>query len=312
MFEPKFQRLKIEQLIVQYLYQNKEVTLQGIGTFRLNPLVELPTDAGKDFVMPEEAFEFEDNQKAVEDKGLVEFIVKSGKIRSLAISDIDSYVTLSKQFLNIGNPLFIEGVGTLQKNRQENYLFTSGQFVNSVPTTAPKQIKERKDEIVSFQTEGKNADSKKYLLIAAGIAAVILVTLGVYYLFSSDKQDDATLPAPIVNTIPVVTTKPMIDSIDSTKKAVAIQAKADSVSKQTSPTDNSTFKIVLHQYSKEDAAQKEYDKLKAYGNKVVLIKKDSSNYLVVMPFTKPVSYAETAKDSLSKLLGCKAAYILTP
>lgn len=293
------------------MYQNKEVTLQGIGTFRLNPLVEIPTDAGKDFAMPEEAFEFEDNQKAVEDKGLVEFIVKSGKIRSLAISDIDSYVTLSKQFLNIGNPLFIEGVGTLQKNRQENYLFTSGQFVNSVAPTAPKQIKERKDEIVSFQTEGKSSNNKTYLLLFVGIAAVVLVTLGVYYLFSSDKQDDGTAPTPIVNTIPV-NAKPIIDSTDSTKKVLAAQAKADSLSKQTSPTDNSTFKIVLHKYSKEDAAQKEYDKLKAYGNKVILIKKDSSDFLIAMPFTKPVSYAETAKDSLSKLLGCKAAYILTP
>jgi hypothetical protein len=312
LFEPKFQRLKIEQLIVQYLYQNKEVTLQGIGTFRLNPLVEIPTDAGKDFAMPEEAFEFEDNQKAVEDQGLIDFVVKSGKIRSLAISDIDSYVTLSKQFLNIGNPLFIEGVGTLQKNRQENYLFTSGQFVNAVATPpAPKQIKERKDETVSFQTEGKSSDNKTYLLLFLGIAAVVLVTLGVYYLFSSDKQEDATTPTPIVNTIPVAP-KPVIDSLDSAKKVIVVKAKADSIAKQTSPADNSTFKIVLHQYSKEDAAQKEYDKLKAYGNKVVLIKKDSSNYLVAMPFTKPVAYAETAKDSLSKLLGCKAAYILTP
>jgi hypothetical protein len=300
--------LKIEQLIVQYLYQNKEVTLQGIGTFRLNPAVELPTDSSKDFVMPEEAFEFEDNQKAVEDEGLIDFIVKAGKIRSLAISDIDSYVTLSKQFLNIGNPLFIEGVGTLQKNRQENFLFTSGQFVNSVVTTAPKQIKERKDEIVSFQTEGKNGDSRKYLLIVVGLAVVVLITLGVYYLFSSDKQDDAAIPAPVA-VVPVAP-KPIIDSADSAKKIMNAKAKADSIAKLTAG-DNSTFKIVLHQYSKEDAAQKEFDKLKAYGNKVVLIKKDSNNYLVAMPFTKPADYATTAKDSLSKLLGCKA-YILTP
>jgi hypothetical protein len=302
--------LKIEQLIVQYLYQNKEVTLQGIGTFRLNPLVELPTDSSKDFVMPEEAFEFEDNQKAGEDAGLVEFIVKSGKIRSLAISDIDSYVTLSKQFLNIGNPLFIEGIGTIQKNRQENYLFTSGQFVNSVANTAPKQIKERKDEIVSFQTEGRNADNRKYVLIAVGLAVVVLITLGVYYLFSSDKPEEAITPAPVAM-VPVAP-KPIVDSADSIKKIIAAKATADSIAKlKATPGDNSTFKIVLHQYSKEDAAQKEFDKLKLYGNKVVLIKKDSNNYLVAMPFTKPIAYAATAKDSLSKLLGCKA-YILTP
>jgi hypothetical protein len=301
LFEPNFQRLKIEQLIVQYLYQNKEVTLQGIGTFRLNPLVELPTDTSKDFVMPEEAFEFEDNQKATEDEGLVDYIVKSGKIRSLAISDIDSYVTLSKQFLNIGNPLFIEGVGTLQKNRQENYLFTSGQFVNSVVNTTPNKMKERKDEVVSFQTEGKSEDNKKIILILIGIVVIILTTLGIYYLFSSsDKPEEVVAPLVAAPVVPV-----HVDSVDTAKKIVPI-VKPDSIA-----PDGSTFKILLHQYSKEDAAQKEFDKLKTYGNKVVLIKKDTNNYLIVMPFTKPVSYAPAAKDSLSKLLGCKAS-ILTP
>lgn len=301
MFEPNLQRLKIEQLIVQYLYQNKEVTLQGIGTFKLNPAVELPTDTSKDFVMPEDAFEFEDNQKATEDKGLVEYIVKSGKIRSLAISDIDSYVTLSKQFLNIGNPLFIEGVGTIQKNRQENYLFTSGQFVNSVINTTPNKMKERKDEVVSFQTEGKSADNRKFILIAVGLAVVVLITLGVYYLFSSSEKIDETAATPVVAPIAPV----HVDSVDTTKKIVPI-IKPDSIA-----PDGSTFKIVLHQYSKADVAQKEFDKLKSFGNKVVLIKKDSTNFLIVMPFTKPVAYAPIAKDSLSKLLGCKA-YILTP
>jgi len=298
LFEPNFQRLKIEQLIVQYLYQNKEVTLQGIGTFRLNPLVELPTDTSKDFVMPEEAFEFEDNQKATEDAGLVDYIVKSGKIRSLAISDIDSYVTLSKQFLNIGNPLFIEGVGTIQKNRQENYLFTSGQFVNSVVNTAPNKMKERKDEVVSFQSEGKSEDNRKIILILIGIVVIILTTLGIYYLFSSDKPEEAVAPVATAPIAPV-----HVDSIDTAKKIVPI-VKPDSIA-----PDGSTFKILLHEYSKEDVAQKEFDKLKNYGNKVVLIKKDSTDYLIVMPFTKPVSYAPTAKDSLSRLLGCKASIL---
>jgi hypothetical protein len=36
--------MKIEQLLVQYFYIAKEVTLQGLGTFRLSP----------DFVMPME------------------------------------------------------------------------------------------------------------------------------------------------------------------------------------------------------------------------------------------------------------------
>jgi hypothetical protein len=297
----KRQRLKIEQLIVQYLYQNKEVTLQGIGTFKLNPAVELPTDTSKDFVMPEDAFEFEDNQKATEDAGLVEYIVKSGKLRSLAISDIDSYVTLAKQFLNIGNPLFIEGVGTIQKNRQENYLFTSGQFVNSVANNGPKQIKERKDEVVSFQTGSKTVDNRKFIFIGAALA-VVLLTLGVYYLFSSSDKPEEQAIVPAVVIVPKAPVH--IDSTDSVKKIIPI-VKPDSVA-----ADGSTFKIVLHSYSKLEPAQKEFNLLKTYNNKVVFLKRDSNNYLIVVPFTKPVSYAPTAKDSLSRLMGCKASILL--
>ena len=53
--------VKIEQLFVQYLYLRKKVTLQGIGTFTLDPNVVLPAgnDKDKDFVMPENAIQFE-------------------------------------------------------------------------------------------------------------------------------------------------------------------------------------------------------------------------------------------------------------
>jgi hypothetical protein len=50
--------VKIEQLVVQHLYQNKELTLQGIGTFYLNPAIALPAEGDKDFVMPDDAFQF--------------------------------------------------------------------------------------------------------------------------------------------------------------------------------------------------------------------------------------------------------------
>ena len=45
--------MKIEQLLVQYLYISKKVTLQGIGTFKLDPAVVIPAenDKDKDFVI---------------------------------------------------------------------------------------------------------------------------------------------------------------------------------------------------------------------------------------------------------------------
>ena len=111
--------MKIEQLIVQHLYSHKQVTLQGIGTIFLNPAITLPTEGDKDFLLPENAFSFEFNLKSTEDDALINYIVEhTRKIKPLASADLESYLILSKQFLNIGKPIVIEGVGTIQKSQQ--------------------------------------------------------------------------------------------------------------------------------------------------------------------------------------------------
>ena len=114
--------MKIEQLLVLHLYKNKSLTIQGIGTIYLNPAVALPAEGEKDYLMPENAFTFDYNLKATEDETLIAFIVEqTRKIKPLATSDLDSFAILSKQFLNIGKPLLIEGVGTIQKNQAGDY-----------------------------------------------------------------------------------------------------------------------------------------------------------------------------------------------
>src|SRR6218665_3853125 len=125
--------MKIEQLLVQYLYKNKSVGLQDIGKFMINPEVALPAEGDKDFSLPEDAISFEFDKKTPQDEGLVDFIkTQSGKIRSLAASDLESYSILTRQFLNIGKPLHIEGLGVLQKTQEGLYNFTQGNQASIV------------------------------------------------------------------------------------------------------------------------------------------------------------------------------------
>ena len=51
--------MKIEQVLVQQLYSNKKITLQGIGSFNLDSSVSLPVDAEKGIVIPENAITFD-------------------------------------------------------------------------------------------------------------------------------------------------------------------------------------------------------------------------------------------------------------
>ena len=111
--------MKLEQLIVQYLYNSKKVSIENIGTFTITPNVSIPIDLDKDSALPEGAIQFDYNNKQDKDKGLIEFIVQqSHKILPLATSDLESYSLLANQFLNLGKPLVIEGIGTLQKNQE--------------------------------------------------------------------------------------------------------------------------------------------------------------------------------------------------
>jgi len=293
--------VKIEQLIVQYLYANKKVTLQGIGTFKLDPSVVLPgeNDKEKHFVMPENAFEFEYNLKAEEDDGLIKFIVEhTRKILPLASADLDSYVMLAKQFLNIGKPLVIEGVGTIQKNQLGDYHFIPGNFITPKIDDFPKQLREKRDESVSFESEGRTDNSRRNLLIGISTLVLILAGLGIYYVLIYNKN---TEPEPFVQT-------EAHPPADTTKTDSPIQPAIDTTVKIDPPivaADGTNFRIIIKSYAASIAAKKAYDRLTYYGHKLELIKIDSFKYELAMPFKTPLSDTLRAKDSLRRFFGGK-------
>lgn len=292
--------MKIEQLIVQHLYQQKEVTLQGIGSLSLNPSVALPGNNEKDFEMPENAFSYEYNLRAIEDEALINYIVQqTRKIKPLATSDLESYCMLAKQFLNIGKPLIIEGVGTIQKNQSGDYEFIQGQFITPKIEEAPKQIKEKLEEQVSFESEAKKDHSQRNVLIVFVLALFVLACLGVYYYLSNKKEPE-----------PVQQEQVFIDTI-KTDTLVRLAPDTVLLAKPVVPvkTDSNNFRIVIKEYPSEAAVNKAFAKLTDYGHKVEIIKADSSRYQLVMPFTTPVSDTLRARDSLRKFFGGKP-YVL--
>ncbi len=122
--------MKIENLVVQYLYEAKSVTLENIGTFQLSPEVDLLPE-NDPVSLPPNAINFVYNSNAAQDAGLLDFIVKhTRKIKPLASSDLESYSILTRQFLNIGKPLIIPGLGSLYKTQQGAYAFLQGDALN--------------------------------------------------------------------------------------------------------------------------------------------------------------------------------------
>ena len=302
--------MKIEQLLVQYLYDSKKLTLQGVGTFYMSPDFVMPSENEKDFMIPDSAISFEYEPKAAEDNALIAYIVQqTRKILPLASADLDSYVMLGKQFLNIGKPFRIEGIGTLQKNMSGKYDFVPGQFITPKLSDIPKQFKEKLEHDISFDTtaqeDGRSGNNKKILMATCTIILLGLAGFAGWYFLHKKKNNIAAEN----QTDPVIiAAKDTVAIVKSLPKDTArLPEKVDSVVKAPLSSSNSsdhTFTIVFRSYNNQQAAKKKYNELTSWGYHLLLFNKDSS-YKIAMPFSRPMSDTAKLRDSVKMLFGEK-------
>ena len=297
--------MKIEQLIVQHLYAHKNVTLQGIGTFYLDPSVALPAEAEKDADLPAGAIRFEYNLRAGEDDELIRYIVQqTRKIRPLAASDLESYSILARQFINIGKPLNIEGIGTISKNQEGTFSFTQGHFAPPRLEESPRELKEKTEEHISFESEApKPEGSKKFLLVAAILLILGMTGLAVYYfLYMQQPTRDAvqtTEPAAMQADSVLIS-----DSIPPTDTTQSRPPAGDSLSAALNTTpDSSGFRVVLKKYASAALAQKQYNNLILSGHKLTLESPDSTHHHLIMAFKRPLQDTGRVRDSLKRFFG---------
>lgn len=293
--------MKIEQLLVQHFYNNREVTLQGMGTFTLSADFVLPKENDKDAEIPDNAISFEYNARATADDALIDYIVQqTRKMKSLAAADLDSYLVLGKQFLNIGKPFKIDGMGMLVKNQQGELEFTKGYTFHAKLENTPAALKEaRVNPEISFASESKKTEGggKKGLLIAGIIIGLGLIGTAAWYFFVRTPN-----PAAENKTVEV--------KADTAK---IIPPSTDTVALKTTQSiaanDGYTFKVVFLQTADSAAAAYRMNVLTARNHKVIMYKTDSVNYRLAEPFTLPLADTTRIKDSLNRYYYTGKAFI---
>lgn len=296
--------MKIEQLLTQHFYNAREVTLQGIGTFTLSPDFILPGENEKDMVMPENAISFSYNPRAAEDEALIAYIVQqTRKMKSLATADLDSYLVLGKQFLNIGKPFRIEGLGRLEKSQSGQYEFIQGNFSSgkkdSTPAVAVRE-KETEDDI-SFASPARQQPVSRKGLIAVAIALGLLMIGAVSWYFfvhkkpaAEQQENNAVVVPEKKDTIPAAT----VDTGRSVRPPVAQPA-----------SDGYTFRIVFKETTNKALAIDKMNTQLARGHKVIMYTKDSVNYKLAEPFTLPLNDTLRIRDSLNRYYYLGKAYV---
>ncbi|GAC1585477.1 MAG: hypothetical protein NVS3B19_03030 [Ginsengibacter sp.] len=292
--------MKIENTLVHYLLLKRVLILQGLGTFYINDNVHIPSDVHTDVVLPPDSVRFEYDPKIGEDDDLINYIVKeTKKIKPLVSADLDSYIMLGKQFLNIGKPFIIPGLGTLDKTQAVELQFIPGQYITP-KITAPKALKANEDEVSSglFQDHERklppNYDRRILGLIAA---IIILLGLGwaIYY-FAFRTETTPVSSAATENDSSLVKNDQTAKAVDTTHLA----AKPDSILVQV-------FDVIIYRELRKRVAIKKLDILTKLGHAAFLTTDDSVRFSIKEHYKNPIADSTRVLDSLRKYYGNKIA-----
>ena len=295
--------MKIEQVLIHYLLKHKKLSLQGIGYFILEGTLPESADPNRPIIIPEGAITFTHDAKVQEDPVLVEYITEqTGKIHPLASADLDSYLMLGRQFLNIGNPFILPNIGTIEKTNSGELIFKSGLHIADRLETNKAKIEDEGAEeheenmFNDYQRETKS-QAGKTILIAISILIIGLIAWAVWkYAFNSETEPDnvtqATYPT---DTTPVPAPGEATTNIPATTDSNAVST--------ASASDGYTFKVVVNEYYSLPLAQTRMANLKSYGRQVILYTKDSAIYKIAEPFTRPLTDTTKVLDSLNGYYG---------
>lgn len=300
--------MKVQESLVQFLYETKKLSLPGFGHFTLDAGVNVfdkPENA-----LLEQAIRFTFDTKAAEDPDLINHLVKTtGKMKPLAVSDLESYLSTGKQLLNIGKPFILPGIGSLSRDK-DGIAFSAGQFVP--PKLEDKvtdyKLRDKTVEEPNFSSvekefeyeEGSRRNSKKWLIALAAILVLAIAGWAAFYFIFSNQKETAdkvsnetteNTDTAALNTTDTTAIK-NIDTI--TVKPASIAAIPDSIAY--------TYAVQLRQYNYAKSANDRIAVLKTYGHKIFLEMQDSTHYNLLMPINGVLTDSTKVIDSLSRLL----------
>ena len=286
--------MKLAALLAQYLYQQKKLDLAGIGSFLFDPSVQADPDPQHN----SEGISFEYNTNVNDDQNLIEFIsTQTGKMKALATSDLHSYVQLAREFLNIGRPFQIEGIGTLVKNKNNELQFTADHLLlDKVKEGRIKELSATSisdESLTTYETLKPHAEKspgyKKVFLTLLAICTVAAILWIGYKTYKKNSPAVVSHEQQEMETAPVNDTAKYIPPVRDT--AVAVQAV------QKTTTDGN-YRFVIEVANKRRAFYR-YSMLKKGQIPVRISTKDSLSFKLF--FVLPATAADTARisDSLT-------------
>jgi hypothetical protein len=299
-------KVNVEQLIRQYLYENKSISLPGIGRLAFSGSSPLPSPAekGENLPLPDLGFTYNLQEQA--EPAFIAFVAEqTGKIKPLATSDIDSFFTLAKQFINIGKSFIIDGVGVVNKMDNGQYSFVPGTYLPVVETIShlrkPLKIREpipviKRDINLRDEPEPIN---KKVILVIAIIIVLGLIVWGVLH-FLGNRTPETKQVVQTADTTAIVheTAAPQKDSVTA---APTTPPPVTTTAAPTTAGGPNDYKAIFETTTDKKRALDRLSKLRSYKIDVHLdATADSSNFKLWVPVNAAPADTLHKRDSLSK------------
>jgi len=263
---------RFDAYTTEYLLENKEVTLDKIGTIKI--LGAAPTDEENIPV------QFMPDRKAVTSEGLIKYIAeKTGKNKYLVIADIESHFAQAREFINIGKSYELLEIGFIKTNNTGVYEF--------LPYSKNKPVRITAQPV----THSKQNNNRSIIqIISLIIVIAILAGIGwqAYQFFKKKNSNQS----------------PVITTADTTTNTIAqdTTAKIDTSATHTG-NDSLNVRYIFEITASRLRALTRTEQLKKFGNNALYDSSVNNNATFYnLYILKPTLPADTlmVKDSMAK------------
>jgi hypothetical protein len=291
--------MKIEALLLKYLSEKKSLSLQYIGYFEVTLEEQVDSNQNNEIDLDGKV-QFNYDHKAKEDQDFIQYIMaQSKKIYPLAQSDLESYAILAKQFLNLGKPVILHGIGRLIKKQDETYVLLpagTNPMLHDEMITIQPDIADQKEGLhaqkIDFSSPSKaNARNNKLwpLLILTGLIAISIITI----FYFSQKETEPNQSTDNNSTISTIT---------DSNNIIINRSDSAALSKKIT-----AHRLILGEYPNLNLAEKMKHMLDTttFSKSLEVIATDSFHYRLELLVNTSVTDSAKLRDSIQRIFGSK-------
>jgi hypothetical protein len=264
---------RITQFLRAHLAAEGRLSLPGFGIVSFDRALASDVSPGAADGFPPGSLSFLPDRRTRWDEELIESIGRdTGKMRTLVLSDLDSYLQFGHELTNISKPFHLEGIGWVQKDHRGDVSFMQEDGTEGAASAKGRRGARKTTLSIPWPSA----------LPWAGATALAAAAVWAWAHFGLTDRLRAWQAARKTAEQPAVKQAPPSPSVDTPAKP---------------RKDSFPFYVVL-EVSSRNRALKRYADLREWGHDVRMSTRDSLSFKLYLPIQAPLADTARHRDSL--------------